>query len=153
MAGSEAEGFYGHLMGTMSHSSCIPNPHLLISKSATPHPPPSPICPCRSPQDMMSLNLWIRHLRLSLQLLLQLQRRPFLLVCNPFVFSWGVSNKCTSARWRAARRAHQPPMLPFVHMYARYPWGWGWCVPPAANPSSTWTLSGAHQEEPFSSVE
>ena len=119
-----------------------PQSHLLIRKSVTPHLPPSPICPLRSPQDLMSLYLWTRWWRLPLQLLLQLQRRPSPPICNPFAFSWGVSSEYTDARLRTARRVHQPPMLLFAHMYAKCTWGWGWCAPLAASPSSTQTLSG-----------
>ena len=54
----------------------------------------------------------------------------------------GASNEYTGARLRAARRAHQPPMLLFAHMYAKCTWGWGLCAPLAATLSSTWILSG-----------
>ena len=55
---SEAEGFYGLLRGAVSHSSIspAPPPHKKVCHT----PSTIPICPLRSPQDLMSLNLQIR---------------------------------------------------------------------------------------------
>ena len=62
-------GFLWASVGSNVIFLCIPSP-LLIRKSATPHPAPSPICPLRSPEDLMSLILQTRQWRLSLQLFL-----------------------------------------------------------------------------------
>ena len=147
MAGSEVEGFYGLLRGAMLHSSVspAPPPHKKVchTPSATiSHLPPQestgPDVPDPADQAMKAVSPAAPP-----------ERRPFLPICNPFVFSWGASNEYTSARLRAARRVHQPHVLPFAHMYARYTWGWGWCAPPAANLSSTWTLSAIHKKSHF----
>ena len=86
---------------------------------------PYPIChhlpsaPPKSPQDLKFLILQTRQWSIPLQLSFQLQRQQSLPICNPFVFCWGASSKCTHATLRAAKRVHQPHMPPSACMYAR----------------------------------
>ena len=61
---------------------------------------------------------------------------------HPLQIQLGASNEYTGSRLRAARRAHQPPMLLSVQMYAKCTQGWVWCDPLAASPSSMQILSG-----------
>ena len=98
VAGWEMEVF----MGFCREQCHIPpdlQPHLLIRKSVMPICHQFPICPLRSPQDLMSLSLKTRQWRLSLQLLLQLQRRPSSPICNPFAFSWGDQRCIPMSGW------------------------------------------------------
>ena len=76
--------------------------------------PPSPNHPIRSPQDLKSLILQIRLQGLPLQLLPQLQRRPFQPTCNPFKFRLRALKGCISARLKTVKRAHQPHRPAFV---------------------------------------
>ena len=62
---------------------------------------------------------------------------------QPLCIQLGASSRCIGARLKAAKRVHQPHKPPSVCMSTRCTWEWGWCAPPAANPFSTWTHSGA----------
>ena len=121
VAGLEAEGLYRLLRGVMSHpsvSSAPPPPRKLTIS----HPPLSPICP---PGVCRTQSLWphSRHSQAGIgscfQLPFQLQRKLSPLICSPFAFSWGASSECINSWFRAAKRVHQPHMLPFVHMCLR----------------------------------
>ena len=140
VAGSEAEGFYGLLGGAMLHSSVssASTPHKKIhhTLSATiSHLPPQestgPEVPDPAGQAIKSASPAV----------LPASEEAIPANMQPFVFSWGASSECTGARLRAAERVHQPHMPPSAHMYARCTWGWGWCVPHAANLFSTQTHS------------
>ena len=132
-------GFLWASEGAMLHSP-YPQPHLLIRRSVTPLLPPSPICPLRSPQDLTFLNLQIRWWTIS-PAAPPVSEEAIPTHMQPICIQLGASNEYTSARLRATRRAHQPPVLLFVHMYAKCTWGWGLCAPLAASPSSTQILS------------
>ena len=82
VVGSEAEGLYGLLRGVTSHS------HLLPSQppSKKPHHAPSTTISQTPPQESTGLKVFDpagQATDLPLQLLSQLQRRPFQPTCNP----------------------------------------------------------------------
>ena len=140
VAGSEVEGFYGILRGAMLHSSISPAPppnkKICHTPSATTsHLPPQestgPDVPDPVDQTMKAASPAVPPA----------SEEAIPANMQPLHIHLGAWNEYTSARLRAARRVHQPPMLPSVHMYARCTWEWGWCVPPAANPFLTQTLS------------
>ena len=87
-----------------------------------PPAPPSPNHPLRSPQDLKFLILQIRLQGLPLQLLSQLQRRPFQPTCNPSGFKLGALKGYISARLKTAERAHQPHGPPFVRTSGKSTW-------------------------------
>ena len=99
-----------------SYITLSPSPISTSFKKALfcPPAPPSPNQPLRSPQDLKSLILQVRLQGLPLQLLPQLQRRPFQPTCNPSKFRLGALNGYISVRLRTAKRAHQPHRPPFV---------------------------------------
>ena len=123
VAGSEAEGFYGLLRRAMLHSSIspAPPPHKKVchTPSATiSHAPPqestgpdasepadhamkavSPAAPPASEEAIPT------H------------------YATPSHSAEGHQMSIAVPGLRAARRAHQPPMLPFVHISARCTWG------------------------------
>ena len=140
VAGSEAKGFYGLLRGATLHSSISPAPpHKKVCHA------PSATISHLPPQESTGpdISVPVDQAMKAVSPAAQASEEAIPPICNPFAFSWGASNGYNSARLRAARRAHQPPMLLSVHMYAKCTWGWGWCAPLAASPSSIQTLSGA----------
>ena len=122
VAGSEAEGFYGLLRGAMSHSSVspVPTPHKKVCHTPSTtisHLPPQestgPDVPDPADQAMKAVSPAVPPA----------SEEAFPADMQPLCIQLVVSNEYTSARLRAARRVHQPAMLPFAHMYARCTWG------------------------------
>ena len=61
---------------------------------------------------------------------------------QPLRIHLGAPRGYTSARLKAAKRAHPPHKLPFALTLGGYIWEWGWCAHFAANLSSTRTSLG-----------
>ena len=94
VAVSEAEGLYRLLRGAILHPSIFsapPHPKKAChSPSATiSHLPPRSLQVLYPKPLILQQKMWIKHWKLSLQLLLQLQRKLSPPTCNPFAFSWG----------------------------------------------------------------
>ena len=128
VAGSEAEGFYGLLRGVISHSS-LP----------TSSPPPKKACCAPSvtvshlhpqestgPEAFAPAEQALESASLNVPPVLEEEIPAHM---QPLHIQLGASRGCTDVRLRAAKRAHQPLMLPFVPKYERYIWGGGG-VPP-----------------------
>ena len=121
VAGSEAEGLYGLLRGVTSHSHPVPSQPSIKEPCCAPSITISQPPPQESTGPNVS-NLQVRLQDLSLQLLPQLQRRPFQPTCNPSGFKLGVLKGYISVRLRPAQRAHQPPGPPFACISGESTW-------------------------------
>ena len=102
VAGSEAEGLYRLLRGTISHP---PMSYASPLNTTTPQLPPSLNHPLSSLKLYLKLLLlWLKKLNWDQKSPPQLHHRSWgwlsLPTSHPFTYSWGVSRESISARWR-----------------------------------------------------
>ena len=105
-------------------------------KKVCTHAPSSTILPSALSgvlENLMLLFLLNRHLESTSSTAPSVLEREIPANMQPLCIQLGVSRGFTDVRLRVAGRDHQPLELPFVHMYAKYTWKWGWCAPSATS--------------------
>ena len=114
--GSEAEGFYRLLRGVTSCSHPLPSQ----PPPSHAHLSPSSPAPQQSPQESAGPEVSgpVGPATVSTPAAATPAPESDIPVqtCNPSGFNWGVPREFTSARLRAAKRAHQPHRQPFALM-------------------------------------
>ena len=120
VAHSEA-GLYGLLRG-QCHTPPYLQPNLPPRKLTISHLPMSPICPQESTGPEVSeptADILEQALEVASPAALPASEKTLPADMQPLCIQLGVSSECIDARLRAAKRIHQPHMLPFAHMSVR----------------------------------
>ena len=128
VAGSEVEGLYGLLRGAISHfplSSGPPPPkrtgHTPTTTISHPLPQePKGAVPEASDPPIEGVKQAPEAVSPAAPEALEVAIPP---TWHPFAYSWGALRGCTSARFRVAKRGHQPHMPQSVPMCAECTWG------------------------------